>query len=285
MSTTNTPLRYPGGKSSILSMIAPIINANGLSRGHYAEPYAGGCGLALSLMFKGFVHEIHLNDLDRSIWSFWYSILNDTDDFIEKIESIPVTVEEWHNQRMVIGDGRSSRFNRGFAAFFLNRTSRSGIIAKSGVIGGFSQTGEYKIDCRFNKKGLIDKIKRIAKYRHRIHVYNQDAIDFIKSADKFLPVNSFFCVDPPYYMKGAELYKNFYEPEDHKSVANVLLALERPWVLTYDNTPEIQKLYRRRRQFNFHLNYAAAEKRVGTELLIVGKGVKVPKELELATAA
>lgn len=284
MATTSTPLRYPGGKSSILPMISEIIKANGLERGHYAEPYAGGCGLALNLMLKGFVHEIHLNDLDKSIWSFWHSILNNTDEFISMIESTPITVDEWRRQRAVLKDGRSSKLRRGFAAFFINRTSRSGIIAKSGVIGGLDQKGKYKIDCRFNKQGLIDKIKRIGKYRHRIHLYNQDAVDFIRDADKSLPENSFFCVDPPYYVKGSVLYTNFYEPQDHKNIAETLLALERPWVLTYDNSETIQKLYRSRRQFHFHLNYSAAKKRLGTELLIVGKGVRIPKELELSNA-
>jgi DNA adenine methylase len=286
MPQTPSPLRYPGGKSSIQGMVSKIIQANNLEKGHYAEPYAGGCGLALSLMFKGYVHEIHLNDLDRSISSFWDAIINQTDRFIDKIIDTPVTMDEWYKQRAIQENKQVvDSFDLGFSTFFLNRTNRSGIILKAGVIGGFKQDGEYKLDCRFNKEGLISKIKRIEKYKHRIHLYNLDAIDFINQTHKELPLNSFYCIDPPYYVKGSTLYTSFYKPEDHQVLSKVILELNRPWILTYDNSLEIQKLYRRNRQYRFNLNYTAAHKRIGTELLVVSKKLKIPDTLNLMDAA
>ena len=74
-----SPLRYPGGKTSMLSLAATILRDNGLERGHYAEPYAGGCGLALSLLYGGHVADIHINDIDPAVWAFWHSVLNRTD--------------------------------------------------------------------------------------------------------------------------------------------------------------------------------------------------------------
>jgi DNA adenine methylase len=286
MPQTPSPLRYPGGKSSIQGMVSKIIQANNLEKGHYAEPYAGGCGLALSLMFKGYVHEIHLNDLDRSISSFWDAIVNQTDRFVDKIIETPVTMDEWYKQRAIQENKELvDSFDLGFSTFFLNRTNRSGIILKAGVIGGFKQEGEYKLDCRFNKEGLISKIKRIEKYKHRIHLYNLDAIDFINQIHKELPLNSFYCIDPPYYVKGSTLYTSFYKPEDHQILSKVILELSRPWILTYDNSPEIQKLYRRNRQYRFNLNYTAAHKRIGTELLVVSKKLKIPDTINLMDAA
>lgn len=286
MPQTPSPLRYPGGKSSIQGMVSKIIQANNLDKGHYAEPYAGGCGLALSLMFKGYVHELHLNDLDRSISSFWNAIINQTDRFIDRIIETPVTMDEWYKQRAIQESKQSvDDFDLGFSTFFLNRTNRSGIILKAGVIGGFKQEGGYKLDCRFNKEGLISKIRRIEKYKHRIHLYNLDAIDFINQTHKELPINSFYCIDPPYYVKGSTLYTSFYKPEDHQVLSKVILELNRPWILTYDNSPEIQKLYRRNRQYRFNLNYTAAHKRIGTELLVVSKKLKIPDTLNLVNAA
>lgn len=286
MPQTPSPLRYPGGKSSIQGMVSKIIQANNLEKGHYAEPYAGGCGLALSLMFKGYVHEIHLNDLDCSISSFWDAIINQTDRFIDKIIDTPVTMDEWYKQRTIQENKELvDSFDLGFSTFFLNRTNRSGIILKAGVIGGFKQEGEYKLDCRFNKEGLINKIKRIEKYKHRIHLYNLDAIDFINQTHKELPINSFYCIDPPYYVKGSTLYTSFYKPEDHQLLSEVILKLNRPWILTYDDSPEIQKLYRQNRQYRFNLNYTAAQKRIGTELLVTSKKLKIPDTLNLMVAA
>lgn len=286
MPQTPSPLRYPGGKTSIWPMISQIIRDNGLDRGHYAEPYAGGGGLALSLLFRGFVHEIHLNDIDRSIWTLWDSILNHTDAFIDRIENTPITLDEWHIQRNIQENkGEASDFDLGFSSFFLNRTNRSGVILKAGVIGGLQQSGKYKLDCRFNKQGLIEKIRRIEKYKHRIHIYNQDAIEFIQASKEELPSNSIYCIDPPYFVKGSTLYTNFYEPKDHSNLAKVINRLKRPWLLTYDNSPDIQALYPNMQQYRFNLNYSAANKRVGTELFIASCDVMLSKDLKLMKVA
>lgn len=282
MPQTPSPLRYPGGKTSIVDMVSKIIESNKLSGGHYAEPYAGGAGLALSLLFKGKVHEIHLNDLDKAVWSFWNSILHNTSDFIDKINETEITIDEWKKQREIqLHPTQYSEFELGFSSFFLNRTNRSGVILKAGVIGGVKQQGEYKLGCRFNKDGLINKIKRISKYKHRIHLYNLDAVDFIKHIDNSFESGVFLCIDPPYYNKGSTLYTNFYEPKDHAEISKIILSVEKPWVLTYDNALEISELYKSRRQFNFNLNYSAATKRVGTELLVVSKGLRVPSGLNI----
>lgn len=285
MPVTTTPLRYPGGKSSILPMVSQIIYENNLNLCNYVEPYAGGCGLALSLMFKGVVHELHLNDLDRSIFSFWNQILHNTNAFIEKIERTPVTLEEWHKQRKIQERKDSaSELSLGFSTFFLNRTNRSGVIQKAGVIGGLKQNGNYKLDCRFNKDGLIEKIRRIEKYKHRIRFYNMDALDFIEFTDRELPKNTFYCIDPPYFNKGSTLYTNFYNPEDHKHIANRLRILKKNWILTYDNAPEIQGLYKSQPQYKFNLNYSAQDKKVGTELLITHKSILLPDRLNVFAA-
>jgi DNA adenine methylase len=279
-SRSASPLRYPGGKSCLYDLVGHILRLNKLERAHYAEPYAGGAGLALSLLFNGHVSEIHLNDVDRSIWSFWHSILFATDDFSSLVAETPVTLDTWHAQRAVyLNPDDFDDLALGFATFFLNRTNRSGIIKGGGVIGGIDQTGNYKIDCRFNRDDLIKRIRRIAKYRSRIHLHRRDALEFIDLADAQLPSRSFFCIDPPYFNKGSSLYTSYYVPDDHLAVSQSVLGLGRPWVLTYDNTPEISHLYKARRQFGFDVNYSVQTKRVGTELLVASKGLKLPAEI------
>lgn len=281
-----SPLRYPGGKAAIFDMVSKIIIDNNLEDGDYAEPYAGGAGLALSLLFNDHVSTIHLNDLDRSIWCFWDAILNNTDAFIKKIRSTDITIDEWAIQREIQQNkDKYSDFDLAFSSFFLNRTNRSGIILKAGVIGGLKQDGKYKLNCRFNKEGLIERITRISEYKHRIKLYNLDAIDFINKLDDSLPSKSLFCIDPPYYVKGSTLYTNFYQPEDHQNLANLIMKLNHPWILTYDDAREIQELYPTHPQYKFSLNYSAAEKRKGTELLITSKDIKICPTLELDDAA
>lgn len=280
MARTASPLRYPGGKSCLEPLVSTLLKINGLELENYAEPYAGGAGLALSLLYAGKVSDIHLNDVDPAIWAFWWSVLNETDRLRYKVEKTPVTVEEWHRQREVFKQqDTNDPVSLGFAAFFLNRTNRSGIIKDAGVIGGLAQTGNYKIDCRFNRENLADRIQRVAKYKNRIHLTRRDALDFIEKDCAALPDRSFVCIDPPYFKKGSSLYTSFYSPNDHAILADAITQIDRPWIVTYDYTPEITSLYKARRQYAFDINYSVETKRKGTEVLIVSKGLKVPSEI------
>jgi DNA adenine methylase len=262
-----------------LPLVSAILRANQLQRCHYVEPYAGGGGLALSLLFGGYVSDIHINDLDASIWAFWKSALDHTEELVRLIETTPIDIKEWRRQKAIQSEGDPSNpVALGFAAFFLNRTNRSGIIKGAGVIGGLKQKGSYKIDCRFNRDDLARRIRRISKYRSRIHLTREDAIDFMRqSAD--LPPETLFCIDPPYFSKGSKLYTSFYGPDDHAAVAEAVLSIQHPWIVTYDNADEIRELYRNRRQFEFDINYSVQTKRVGTELLVVSKGLRLSSEI------
>lgn len=261
----------------MLDLTASVLRMNHLERGHYAEPYAGGCGLALALLYGGHVSDIHVNDIDPAIWSFWHCVLNDFDAFAQKVRSTPVTIEEWLKQRELYRSGCSDPMVLGFSAFFLNRTNRSGIIKAAGVIGGLGQSGNYKLDCRYNHDDLLRRMARVRKYRDRIHLTNLDALAFLNHCQVALPADSLLFIDPPYYKKGPGLYTSFYRPDDHERVAEAVLSVDLPWVVTYDDVPEIRRLYRDRRQFSFDINYSLHEKRVGNELLVASKGLKLPR--------
>ena len=282
MSRTASPLRYPGGKSALEAMVTSIIAKNRLIGGTYAEPFAGGCGLALSLLFSAAVREVHLNDIDPAISSLWNAILDDTTTLCDLIAATPVTIDEWHIQRETYrnaGYGNTTRF--GFSTLFLNRTNRSGIIKGAGVIGGLRQTGNYLLDCRFNKEDLVKRIRRIEKYRSRIHFTSMDARDFLDGIEGRLPSETLLMVDPPYFGKGADLYTSFYSEDDHAKLAKAILDVKLPWITTYDNCPEIARLYGLRRQYAFEIQYSAQTKRLGSELLIVSKGLRIPKDFGL----
>ena len=146
-----SPLRYPGGKASMTNLLRRIRVLNDLNGHAFAEPFAGGAGAALSLLYLRETHEIHINDLDAAIHDFWFSAVHDSESLLEYLDRSPVTVEEWKRWRDIYRGGAASRLERGFAAFYLNRCNRSGIIDGGGVIGGIEQRGRWKIDARFNK--------------------------------------------------------------------------------------------------------------------------------------
>ncbi|HXF44429.1 MAG TPA: DNA adenine methylase [Candidatus Paceibacterota bacterium] len=262
-----SPLRYPGGKTFLFPLFDKVIKSNGLKHVTYVEPFAGGAGAALALLFLEKVDRIVINDLDKAIYSFWRSAIFDADKFIKKIYKTPVTISEWKKQKTIYNDPRSSRFDLGFATFFLNRTNMSGIL-DGGPIGGLGQAGKWKIDARFNKEKLAERISQLAQYKNRISVFNKDGVELI--SDYLHKHNTFIYLDPPYFEKGATLYLNHYNKSDHEKLAKLLNDnSESCWLLTYDNRKEIRSLYPERQIANFSLNYNAYESRKGREILIL----------------
>lgn len=278
MPSTDSPLRYPGGKTQLAPFVSDLLRINDLTCGVYAEPFAGGAGIAWRLLFSGHVSEVWLNDIDEGIYNFWRAALQCPEDLCELIDRTPVTIEEWAVQRGVLSSKRASWLKIGFATFFLNRTNRSGII-EAGVIGGKDQTGSYKLDCRFNKEELIDKILRIAQHRDVVRLSRIDAKDCIAQWAKALPTRSLINIDPPYFAKGQDLYTNFYEPGDHKVLAAAIKKLKCAWMLTYDDVPEIERLYLGLPTYRKALVYYAQVKRKANELLVLSPRLTPPSEL------
>lgn len=277
MNNNYSPLRYPGGKTRLINLIKDVINLNELNGGVYIEPYAGGASLALSLIIDGCMDRVVINDYDRSIYAFWECALHQTESLIEKIIDTPVTIEEWKRQRDIQKNkATASVLDLGFSTFFLNRTNRSGIL-KAGVIGGLGQAGAYKIDARFNKDVLIKKIQSIACYRDRIIVSNFDAIHLLSRYKNVASKNLFF-LDPPYYVKGRDLYVNYYKEADHIALAQSIQGRKRiNWLMTYDEHPQILDMYSKCNISRFQLSYSAGESKQGTELLISSSGLLIPR--------
>jgi DNA adenine methylase len=187
-----------------------------------------------------------------------------------------VSIAEWRRQRAVYRDNAPvSRLRRGFAAFYLNRCNRSGIIMNGGPIGGIAQTGTWKLNARFNKSELRRRCEKVAEYRERICVSSIDGLHFIESLE---PESTFFFIDPPYFEKGPTLYLNALDADYHAALAARLKAMrDAAWVLSYDDCPEVRQMYRGWAAIRpFSLLYTASERRTGREVLITPKWMRLP---------
>lgn len=264
-----SPLRYPGGKSKIAPLIRLIIGKTGRPEITYIEPFAGGAGVALSLLFEGSVNQIVINDYDKAIYSFWRAIKDDSQELIHLIEHTPLTIDEWRNQKEIYSTkNRRYSVELGFAAFYLNRTNRSGILS-AGPIGGYDQTGNYGIDARFNRETLIRRIKEIANRKSQIVIYNKEIRSFINGVIPKYQDNAFVYFDPPYYENGQRLYKNFFSPTDHADIAYAISGgVNCPWIITYDDVPDLMEIYSDYEKRRYNLNYSAANKGKGSEIII-----------------
>lgn len=275
MPITDTPLRYPGGKTQLTPFVSELLQTNELLQCVYCEPFAGGAGIACRLLLNGTISEAWINDIDPAIYAFWHSVLNSTDELCEKIETTKINISEWYRQRQIYLEERANLLDLGFATLFLNRTNHSGIL-KGGVIGGLSQNGKYAIDCRFGRDELIRKIRRIALYGEQVHLTCIDAKQYIAAELKKLPKHSLVNVDPPYYKAGPELYTNSYQHSDHFALAKTVMKMPRRWMLTYDDVPEICEMYPGLSHYRKKLTYYAQVKRSAAELLILSKDLIPP---------
>ncbi len=279
-----SPLRYPGGKAGLAPFLTDVLDLNDLRGSTYFEPYAGGAGAALGLLADDVVTEIFINDADFRIYSFWRTILDEPAWFIERISTATLDLTEWRSYREIcINPAGHSQRDVGFSAFYMNRCNRSGVL-NGGPIGGYEQCGDWRLDVRFTKATLIERVQEISKFKSRIHVYNDDAVFFLKAK---LPKGNarkkaFVYLDPPYVVKGQRLYMNAYESDDHSDIAKYLRSQQLlPWVMSYDDAELVRKLYQEQQIAFLPINYSLQEKRAANELVIAPHSIRLPRTLRI----
>ncbi|MDD5297184.1 MAG: DNA adenine methylase [Rhodocyclaceae bacterium] len=284
-----SPLRYPGGKGSLSRFLTDLLDLNDLRGCAYYEPFAGGAGAALNLLCRDVVERVHINDADPRVHAFWTALLQENERFAERIFSVPLDISEWHRQNAICVDpsGREP-FDLGFAAFYMNRCNRSGVLKGAGPIGGYEQQGKWRLDVRFNRETLAERITALGGLRERIQVTGLDAIDFLKQC---LPAGRgrakvFVYADPPYVVKGKRLYLNAYGAADHACFARYLGQQGvLPWLVSYDDAPLIRELYEKHQMSILPIRYSLQDKRAAQELLIAPHRLYLPVATRTARIA
>ena len=267
-----SPLRYPGGKGLLLDFISSVIQNTMSGRTRYVEPFAGGAGVALGLLAREIVEHVTIGDLDPAIGAFWHSVFHRNDEFCERVQQCPVTIDDWHLHWDVINsDEVQDGLELGFAAFFLNRTNRSGIL-RARPIGGLAQNGDWKLDCRFNKDDLTRRIRALKGYRDRVAVCEGDARDLLGYLKETDPELVFIYADPPYLMKSADLYLDQMSFEAHMSFANRLQSQFEYWMVSYDQDRRVSaELFPIQDVIEFSIRHSASRSHIGAEVAVFSK--------------
>lgn len=284
-----SPLRYPGGKGSLSAFLADLLELNELTGCAYYEPYAGGAGAALNLLSQGSVSRVHINDADPRVAALWRAVLSENERFVEQIYMVSLDIDEWRRQQAICAEANSrDTFSLGFAAFYMNRCNRSGVLKGAGPIGGYAQDGKWRLDVRFNRDELATRVRALGNLRERIVVTGLDAIEFLKRG---LPsglgrAKAFVYADPPYVIKGQKLYLNAYGPQDHAELARYLNRQRvLPWLVSYDDAPLIRTLYAQHQIDLLPIRYSLQSKRAAQELLIAPHRLYLPSARKTARIA
>lgn len=274
-------MRYPGSKAVLAEYIAEILLRNHMHAATYVEPFCGGCSVALDLLYNERVSRIVLNDADFRLYSFWDSILYKPEEFCDHLRRTPVTMDEREHQTEIYRHpGEYSPFYVGFSTFFLNKVNRGGILT-AGPIGGSEQAGAWKITTKFGKDYFYRTVRKFARYRDRIQLSNMDAVEFLDKVVRPLE-KTFIFLDPPYHGVGKELYKDHYfEEQDHCRLAEAVRGLGQPWLMSYDDVPQIRALYPANTVEDLSMYYHTYSRKHKDEILIYGNCEPVRRMLEV----
>ncbi|MGX5682336.1 DNA adenine methylase [Schumannella luteola] len=268
---TLSPLRYPGGKAALAGLFADILTGIGIADPTYIEPYAGGAGAGIALLREGLVSKLVINDIDPAVHAFWRAATENNAELVDRVLHSPLDMDEWRVQRDIYRSKPKSIIDLGFAFFYLNRTNRSGVL-NAGVIGGNDQRGNYKIDARFNRTTLAERLRAIGSLSAKIEVSDLDGRTVIKRYGR--DPCAFLYIDPPYVQAGSQLYLNSFDRRDHEALAKIVREVSAAhWLVTYDTSPLIERLYRDLFQCRLELNYSARHPGRANELLVASSSV------------
>lgn len=192
--------------------------------------------------------KLQLADADFCMASFWQVVAEGSPEKLQRLEEMVYrtpTVETFQTlqpERLkLVGQSCEDSVWAAYLAILFNRTAFSGI-ASSGPIGGVGQKSKWTIDCRYNAQRLVESIRKVSGLlRDRTEVVWAGFDSFLPTLS---PLDTLVYLDPPYFEKGDALYPAQMTPQAHEGLARILTQARYPWVLSYDDHPTIQELYR-----------------------------------------
>lgn len=285
MSRYASPLRYPGGKARMAPWLTDTFESLlwPLDVEIWLEPFGGGAGAALTALMSDRVPEAWIVEANPALAAFWQTTMQEGEALARRIERAVPTLTLFEDSKQLVSAALAGEtidpFALGYAAFIVNRCSRSGmIIPNVGPIGGKAQSGKYTLNSRFNAGALAQRIRTVYALDSRLRVFAGDGISRLETLPGSGIEDEVFCfVDPPYIGVGNDLYAIGMDDGLHRRLAHALNKLESPWLLTYDAHTQVQELYPERQIVEFQIPHTAGSSRIGREYLVLGPGMIPPR--------
>ena len=250
----------------------------------WIEPFAGGAGAALTLLDRDQVDEAWIVDANTGIAAFWTAVVDDGEALARLVERTTPTLALYDRCRQLLADASAGQFELAYAAFIVNRCSRSGIVAPtSGPIGGRAGDSAHAVADRFNAPALADRIRHVAGFRSRLRVTCGDGISFIEEvAGSGVTDEILFFVDPPYLREGNRLYASGMDEAGHRRLDAALNTTPARWILTYGDEPLVPVvLYVDRRVLAYAIRNTANRARVAREYAVFSDNLELGPDLAL----
>lgn len=254
--TNNTiiksPLRYPGGKSRAVDFVFKLIPD---TTKILCSPFFGGGSLEINCAIKGIT--VYGYDIFTPLVEFWQCLLSNPNKLADKVEKYYPLPKEAFYKLQDTQKTFKTKYERAAAFYVLNRASFSGATLSGGMSPGHP---------RFTPSS----IQRLRDFKtHNITVRK---IDFQESINQHK--NDFLYLDPPYliaqalYGKNGNTHKYF----NHNILCEILRNRE-SWILSYNNSPEIHKLYEGYKFLYPSWKYGMSNNKNSKEVLILSHDV------------
>ncbi len=230
-----SPLRYPGGKTWLVPHIRSWLSSLDPRPRELVEPFAGGGIVSLTAVFEDLVERATMVELDDDVAAFWETVIRGNGQALaDDVASFAMSLE---NVRAVLARPCQSQRERAFAVLLRNRVQRGGILAPGASLMKNGENGRG-ISSRWYPETLARRIRDIVALRHRITFIHGDGMAFLHLNARRRGAAYF--IDPPYTVAGRRLYA--HHDVDHGRLFDLATALEGDFLMTYDNTEEIQRL-------------------------------------------
>lgn len=274
-----TFFRYPGGKAKlkgpILDKIKSITDTNKV--GVYIEPFLGGASICMALLEQDTfpnLSKLLLNDYDFALFCLWRSVLKDESRLINQVLEFTPSTEAFYRfkEDLINVEFRKKEIvDIGLMKLAIHQMSYSGLGVKAGgPIGGANQSSQYDVGCRWSPKSIIKKIHKCHKLLNEKDtvIHTSDFGTCLKSANALSLYHPFVYLDPPYFIKGNDLYEHGFDIADHQRLCDQLKLANYDWLLSYDDCPEIREMYSWAQIDEINVNYTIRTARNRNELLI-----------------
>lgn len=264
MTKIRSPLRYPGGKQRVLKR---ILERTPEQITEYREPFLGGGSVFIALKQIYPNAKFKIGDFNRDLCSFWVTLRDNSNDFIDEIIRIKKTTKNGRELHKKLKSQKNNNeiFQQAIRFYVLNRITYSGTIDS----GGYSEQAFRK---RFTFS-RISQLKGVSDLLQGVEILNE-------SYEKLLFENGenvFIYLDPPYwksrksklYGKNGDLHSFF----DHFKFAQDVAKCEHHWLMTCDNSKIMRELFsennRRPENWSYGMTNVNGRKTIiGNELFV-----------------
>lgn len=228
-----SPLRYPGGKSRAIKQIMPLVP----EFKEFREPMVGGGSVFFALKQKFPNRKFWINDVNYELYIFWKICRDDINGLLKTINEFKTKFKNGRELYKFLFEKKDTftEVQKAARFFILNRITFSGL----------AESGGYAPNA-FKERFTESSIKRLIKTSELLKNTKITNEDYEKSLTE--PGEEVFIfLDPPYiskthsklYGKDGVLHTGF----DHTRFAEEMKKCKHKWLITYDDSPEVRKLF------------------------------------------